>query len=70
MINEKEFFDILYSKYQKLFLNKEEISFELGISQSTLNRKIKSQEALPTFERGRKIFIFSFRFSKIYYGLK
>ena len=41
MINEKEFFDILYSKYQKLFLNKEEISFELGISQSTLNRKIK-----------------------------
>ena len=59
MINEKEFFDILYSKYQKLFLNKEEISFELGISQSTLNRKIKSQEALPTFEKEGGKYLFS-----------
>ncbi len=34
--------DILYMKYDKLVLNKEELSSELGISQATLNRQIKN----------------------------
>ena len=59
MINEKEFFDILYSKYQKLFLNKEEICKELNISQATLNRRLKAQEALPAYEKDGGKYLFS-----------
>lgn len=59
MINENEVFNTLYNKYNKLFLNKEEISRELGISQATLNRRIKGCEALPLFEKEHGKYFFS-----------
>lgn len=58
MINEQEIFKTLYSKYDKLFLNKDEVSKELGISQTTLNRKLKAKEALPIFEKDGGKYIF------------
>ena len=59
MINEQEIFNKLYDKYNKLFLNKEEISKELGISQTTLNRRLKAQEALPEYEKDGGKYMFS-----------
>lgn len=38
--------EILYKKYNKLAISKEELAAELGISQATLNRQIKA-EVLP-----------------------
>lgn len=58
MINEKEIFNALYNKYNKLFLNKDEISKELGISQATLNRRIKAKEALPDFQKEGRVYYF------------
>lgn len=57
-MSEKDIFDTLYFKYKKLFLNKSEISEELGFSESTLNRKLKQKEALPSFvkEGGKYLF--------------
>lgn len=58
MINETELFNTLYAKYDKLFLNKEEICKELNISQATLNRRLKAQEALPSYEKEGGKYIF------------
>lgn len=58
MINEKELFNTLYNKYNKLFLNKEEICKELNISQATLNRRLKAQEALPAYEKDGGKYLF------------
>ncbi|MDK2063349.1 hypothetical protein PT447_00245 [Aliarcobacter butzleri] len=59
MMNEKELFNTLYNKYNKLFLNKEEICKELNISQATLNRRLKAQEALPAYEKDGGKYLFS-----------
>lgn len=57
-MGEKEIFNTLYTKYNKLFLTKNEVSQELGISETTLNRRIKKKEALPNFEKDGGKYLF------------
>lgn len=54
-MNKKEIidrtFNALFTKYRTLNLTKEEVSEVLNISQTTLNRKLKKMEALPTHHK-------------------
>lgn len=47
-----DYFTLLYNKYNKLFLTKEEVANELGFSEKTLDRRMKEGE-YRTFERRR-----------------
>lgn len=49
--------EMLFSKFKKLILTKEEVAEILGISQSTLNRRIKEGSELPSYKKiGGKYF--------------
>ena len=54
-------FKILYDKYNKLALNKEELSAELGISQSTLNRMIRDENLPIAYTRLGNKYLFTIK---------
>ena len=60
-------FKILYDKYNKLALNKEELSAELGISQSTLNRMIRDDNLPITYTRLGNKYLFTIKSLAEYY---
>ncbi len=43
----KTYFEILYTKYNKIILSKEEVAAELGISVRTLTRRLFEDEPSP-----------------------
>ena len=46
----KEYLEILLKKYNKVILNRHEMSEELGISPSTLDNRIKRGEGIPKYK--------------------
>ncbi len=60
-------FKILYDKYNKLALNKEELSAELGISQSTLNRMIRDENLPIAYTRLGNKYLFTIKSLSEYY---
>ena len=54
-------FEMLYHKYNKLLLNKEEFCHEIGISQATLNRQIKNRTLEVSYTRIGVQYMFSIK---------
>lgn len=52
-------FELLYKKYNRFFLTKKELAYELKISAATLNRQLKSD----TLNIGYTVFGGQYRFS-------
>ncbi|QIR77182.1 hypothetical protein FA592_13435 [Sulfurospirillum diekertiae] len=49
------YFELLYAKYNKMILTKDEIALELGISIKTLERRLFDNEPIKFFKTSQKL---------------
>ncbi len=49
--NEEKLYQYLIKKYNKMVLNKLELSKELGVSKSTIDHAVIKNEAVPPFKK-------------------
>lgn len=55
------YFELLYKKYDKLMLTKKEVAHELGISETTLNRKLRFGELNLAYDNSGQKYTFTLK---------